>query len=192
MKKWLLLVLTAFVPVTTGCRSLFASGSSTVKSPWKDFAEAKTSFDQITPGQSTTEELEYLGFDPFSNPNVKILKYLDGTSRFLPNNSIQKADLPEPVRAGLEDKSDCQSYDLGLTVTRRKRYGNLFLDMFAFNRETRETGWNFKALIVLNRGMAVYKLWSGEPKLERYETKKEPLGPLQELDGVIRPSMPTP
>ena len=62
--------------------------------------------------------------------------------------------------------------------------------MLAFNRKTRKTGWNFNALIVLNRGKVVYKLWSGEPNLERYETKKKPLGPLQELDGVMRPPSP--
>jgi len=78
-----------------------------------------------------------------------------------------------------------------LTVTQSKRYGNLFLDIFGYLRKTREPGWNFKALIVLNRGTVVYKLWSGEPQQERYEKKKKPLGPLQELDGVFRPPMPS-
>ena len=191
MEKSLLLFLTALVVLTTGCRSLFTSGSNSVKSPWKDFAEARTAFDQIVPGQTTTNELACLGLDPFSSPNVKILTYLDVINRFLPNNSIQKADLPKSVRDCLEAKNDCQAYELDLTVTQNKRYGNLFLDIFGFLRKTRETGWNFKALIVLNRGTVVYKLWSGEPQLERYEKKKKPLGPLQELDGVFRPPMPS-
>ena len=190
MKKLLLLGLAVLVLSSTGCRSLFTSGSNTVQSPWKTFAEAKTAFDQIIPGQSTTNELEHLGFDPFSHANVRILTYLDVISRFLPNNSIQKTDLPEPVRACLEAKDSCQAYELDLTVTRSKRYGNLFLDIFAFNRKTRETGWNFKSLIVLNRGKVAYKLWSGEPNLERYETRKKPLGPLQELDGVVHVPSP--
>jgi len=188
--RWLILI--ACVALNTGCRSLFTSGSNTAQSHWKDFPEAKAAFDQIVPGQSTTEELECLGFDPFSNSNVKILTYLDVTSRFIPNNSVQKSDLPETVRKCLEAKNECQAYELDLTVTRSKRYGNLFLDVFGFNRKTRETGWNFKALIVLNAGKVVYKLWSGEPNLERYETRKKPLGPLQELEGVIRPSIPVP
>ena len=191
MKKSLLLFLTALVVLTAGCRSLFTSGSNSVKSPWKDFAEARTAFDQIVPGQTTTNELACLGLDPFSSPNVKILTYLDVINRFLPNNSIQKADLPESVRDCLEAKNDCQAYELDLTVTQNKRYGNLFLDIFGFNRKTREVGWKFNALIVLNRGTVVYKLWSGEPNLESYETKKKPLGPLQELDGVVRPPSPS-
>src|ERR1051325_10055576 len=159
MNKSLSLCLIALVALASGCRSLFTSGSNTAQSSWKDFAEAKAAFDQIVPGLSTTEELECLGFDPFSNPNVKILTYLDVTTRFLPNNSIQKPDLPKSVRDCLEAKNECQAYELDLTITRSKRYGNLFLDMFGFNRKTRETGWNFKALIVLNRDQVVYKLW---------------------------------
>ena len=190
MRKPLLLFLTALVPLITGCRSLFTSGSNLVRSPWKDFTEARATFEQILPGQTTTNELECLGYDPFSNANVRILTYLDVMSRFLPNNSIQKTDLPASVRECLEAKDNCQAYELDLTVTRSKRYGNLFLDIFAFNRKTRETGWNFKALIILNRGKVVYKLWSGEPNLERYETKKRPLGPLQELDGMLHVPSP--
>ncbi|HKI71704.1 MAG TPA: hypothetical protein VKA81_04950, partial [Verrucomicrobiae bacterium] len=98
--------------------------------------------------------------------------------------------LPRPVCDCLEAKDNCQAYEVDLTVTQSKRYGNLFLDMLAFNRKTRETGWNFNALIVLNHDKVVYKLWSGEPNLERFETKKKPLGPLQELDGAVRPPSP--
>ena len=64
-----------------------------------------TAFDQIIPGQTTTDELECLGFDPFSNANVRILTYLDVIGRFLPNNSIQKTDLPVSVRDCLEAKN---------------------------------------------------------------------------------------
>ena len=58
------------------------------------------------------------------------------------------------------------------------------------NRKTRETGWNFKALVVLNCGKVVYKLWSGGPGLERCETKKKPLGPLQERDSTVHVPSP--
>jgi hypothetical protein len=75
---------------------------------------------------------------------------------------------------------------LDLTVVTSQRYGNLALDMLAFNRKTHETGWNFKALILLNHDKVLYKLWSGQPNLDRYEQKKKPLGPLQELDATAR------
>ena len=187
--QWL--SLATVVLLAMGCRALHPSSSTAVKSPWNSFEEAQGAFDRIASGQTTTNELECLGFGPFANPNVKILTYLDVMTRFLPNVSIRKEDLPTTVRDCLEAKEGCQAYEIDLTVTQSKRYGNLFLDMFAFNRKTRETGWSFKALLVLHHDTVVYKLWSGEPRLERYDAKKKPLGPLQELDSVIRPSMPS-
>ncbi|MEW6306231.1 MAG: hypothetical protein AB1705_22420 [Verrucomicrobiota bacterium] len=169
----------------TGCSSLFTSGRSTVKSPWNNFAEAKAAFDKIEPGKTKKLELQEIGFDPYTNPNVRILTYLDIMNRFLPNNSMRLEDLPPAVRDCLKAQERSQAYELDINVTRSQRYGNLFLDMFAFNRKTRETGWNFKALVLFNDGMVVYKLWSGQPNLERYEQKKKPLGPLQELDGSV-------
>ena len=47
-------------------------------------------------------------------------------------------------------------------------------------------GWNFKALILLNHDKVLYKLWSGQPNLDRTEQKKKPLGPLQEIDATAR------
>lgn len=180
-----LALLAALALLQAGCASMFSSGRTSVKSPWGDFAEAKAAFDEIKPGQTTKEELKDLGFDPFTNPNVRILTYLDIQNRFLPNDSIRREDLPEAVRASLAAQERSQAYELDITVTHSKRYGNLFLDMLSFNRKTRETGWNFKALILFNDGTVVYKLWSGQPMVERYEQRKRPLGPLQELEGAV-------
>jgi hypothetical protein len=36
-------------------------------------------FDQITLGQTTSSDLKEPGFDPFENPNIKLLNYLDIT-----------------------------------------------------------------------------------------------------------------
>ncbi len=160
------------------------SGRSTTQSSWSDFAAAKAAFDQIQPGHTTRAELRTLGFDPYVNPNVRILNYLDIQNRFLPNQSVRMEDLPGPVRATLEAKEKSLAYELDLTVVRSQRYGNLMLDMLAFNRKTHETGWNFKALILINQERILYKLWSGQPNIDRLEQKKKPLGPFQEIDGA--------
>ncbi len=184
-RVFLLSVVAALALLQAGCASLFTSGRNTVKSQWATFDETKAAFDQIDPGQTTKEELVCLGFDPYDNPNVRILTYLDIMNRFLPNNSIRLTDLPSPVRDCLAAQDKSHAYELEVSDQRSKRYGNLFLDVFAFNRKTRETGWNFKALILLNDGTVAYKLWSGQPYVERLEQKKKPLGPLQELEGSI-------
>lgn len=172
--------------LTAGCASMHSSGNSVAKSPWPDFAAAKAAFDRIEPGQTTIAELRTLGFDPYTNPNVRILNYLDIQNRFLPNQSVRVEDLPAPVRQSLAAQNRSVAYELDLTVVNSKRYGNLTLDVLGFNRKTHETGWNFKALILLNHDKVLYKLWSGQPNVDRVEQKKKPLGPLQELDGTAR------
>lgn len=172
--------------LTAGCASMHSSGNSVAKSPWPDFAAAKSAFDRITPGETTIAELRTLGFDPYTNPNVRILNYLDIQNRFLPNQSIRMADLPAPVRHSIDAQEASVAYELDLTVVNSQRFGNLALDMLAFNRKTHETGWNFKALILLNHDKVLYKLWSGQPNMDRVEQKKKPLGPLQELDITAR------
>lgn len=185
MKKLLSFVAAAAALLfTAGCGSLHTSGGTITKSPWPDFAAAKAAFDRIEPGCTTTTELRELGFDPYTNSNVRILNYLDIQSRFLPNPSIHFSDLPEPVRQSLSAQEKSVAYELDLTVTRSQRYGNLFLDMFAFNRKTHETGWNFKALVLLNHDTVLYKLWSGQPHVDRHEQKKKPLGPFQEINAA--------
>ena len=173
----------------TGCAALHPSGQRSAKTVWPDFAAAKAAFDRIEPGQTSIAELRELGFDPYVNPNVRILNYLDIQSRFLPNQSIRLEDLPAPVRHSLDEKEKSLAYELDLSVLNTQRYGNIALDMLAFNRKTRETGWNFKALILLNHDKVLYKLWSGQPNLDRVEQKKQPLGPFQELDGAARLSL---
>lgn len=190
MKSRTLLVLAIATQFfATGCGSLHPSGRSTAKSPWMDFASAKAAFDRVDPGRTTIAELRTLGFDPYTNPNVRILNYLDIQNRFLPNQSVRMESLPAPVRQSLDAKERSVAYELDLNVVNSQRYGNLFLDVFAFNRKTHETGWNFKALILLDNEKVLYKLWSGQPNVDRYEQKKRPLGPLQEINSAANISV---
>ena len=175
----------ALVVSTTGCKSLFPSDSKTTRSHWQNFDEAQAAFDKITPHKTSVEDLKTLGFDPSTTPNVKLLTYLDLIERFIPNESITLADLQPDVRACIESKDCCHAYALDLDIIRNKRYGNLALDIFGFKKNTRVTGWNFRALIIVKDDMVAYKIRSGEPNIERYEKKLKPLGPLQDLESII-------
>lgn len=180
---WLKVTLLAALALwNVGCANMFTSGHVTTKTPWTTFADAKGAYDRVEPGKTTLAELQGLGFDPFVSQNLKVLTYLDVLNRFVPNNSVRIQDLPAPVQAFLAAQDKSLAYELDATVTRSQRYGNLFLDIFAFNRKTHETGWNFKALFLINDGRVIYKLWAGQPVIDRYEQKKKPLGPLQEVD----------
>lgn len=185
MKPHRSLALLAVV-LTTGCRSLFPSDSSQSHTQWQSYEEAQAAFDQIHPHQTTREELSCLGFDPEMTPNIKVLTYLDLIGRFLPNSSVILTDLHPDVRQCIEAKDACQVYELNLTVTHNQRYGSLLGDMFGFRKKTHTTGWDIKMLILVKDGVVAYKLRSGEPRIDRYEKKVTPLGPFQELDGLLR------
>lgn len=174
-----------FLCFINGCNSLLPSIDQKTKSPWQSFEEAKKSFDKIVPNKTTTKELKLLGFDPFETPNVKVVTYLDITQRFIPNQSIRLEDLPEGVRTCLEAKEACKGYEVTPEETFSKRYGNTVADLLNVRRKTVTWGWRFNALIVLKEALVVYKLWGGEPSVLKYEDKKNPLGPLQDIGKVI-------
>ena len=179
------LLFSALVLTTTGCKSLFSSSGQRARTPWQTFDEAQTAFDKVVPHQTTVSELRSMGFDPHSTPNIKILTYLDLIQRFIPNASINIKDLQPDVRACIESKDCCHAYEMEIDMTDNKRYGNLALDVFGFNRKTKTTGWRFKALLIVKDDVVAYKLRSGEPNVDRMEKKVKPLGPLQELDNVV-------
>src|SRR5437867_2445542 len=179
------LLYLALVLTTTGCRALFTSSSQRSRTPWQNFEEAQAAYDKVVPHKTTLSELRTLGFDPLATPNVKILTYLDLIQRFVPNASIALKDLQPDVRDCIESKDCCHAYELDLDQTNNKRYGNIALDMFGFDRKTKTSGWTFKALIIVKDDVVAYKIRSGEPNVDRLERKTKPLGPFQELDNII-------
>ena len=179
------LLFLAVVLTNTGCKALFTSSSQRARTPWQNFEEAESAYDKVVPHKTTVSELKSLGFDPHTTPNIKILTYLDLIQRFIPNSSITMKDLQPDVRACIESKDCCHAYELELALTDSKRYGNLALDVFGFNRKTKTTGWTFKALVIVKDDIVAYKLRSGEPNVDRLEKKTKPLGPLQELDNIL-------
>ena len=179
------LLYLALVLTTTGCRALFSSASQRSRTPWQNFDEAQAAYDKVVPHKTTLAELKTLGFDPISTPNVKILTYLDLIQRFIPNASISLKDLQPDVRDCIESKDCCHAYEMDLDMTNNKRFGNLALDMFGFDRRTKTSGWTFKALIIVKDDVVAYKIRSGEPNVDRIERRTKPLGPLQELDNIL-------
>lgn len=172
--------------IFSGCSSLLPSSKKDTKSPWNVFDEAKTSFDQIIPYKTTSEDLKNLGFDPEETPNIEYLNYLDVVQRFMPNPSIKKEELDEGLLGCISAKEACRAYEVQLKKVSKKRFGNVFLDLFGFRRQTKISGWEFKAIIVMNNDLVVYKIWGGKPKIDEVTDEKKPLGPLQNTEGILR------
>jgi len=179
------LLYLALALLTTGCRALLPSEDKRTVNRWNSFDDTQLSFDKIIPHQTTTEDLKKMGLDPHSSGNIKVLTYLDVINRFIPNQSITKDDLPPDVKTCIESKDCCQAYELNLDIAKSKREGNVILDIFNFKKKTKITGWNFKGLIVIKDELVTYKLVSGEPIVDKMDKKIRPLGPFQELDGMI-------
>jgi hypothetical protein len=175
-----------FIFSISGCSALLPEARSHVESPWESFEYAKKSFDAIKPYTTTTSDLTTLGFTPFVTPNIKILSYLDIINRFMPNASITKEDIDKELLQCIGAKDTCHAYEISLHKVKSKRYGNVFLDLFRFKRKSHKLGWNFWALIVLKHDLVVYKIWSGQPKVDEYQYMKNPLGPFQEPAGLAK------
>ena len=179
---WMLVLIMGMV--LSGCSPL-PRAEEVTKSPWESFKQAKSSYDEIILNQTTVEELRGLGFDPYSTPNVNILSYLDVIQKFMPTNSVRLEHLPISVRKCIAKLEACKAYEAHPGVTKRKRTGSAFKVLLGFKRKTIESGWRFNALIVLDNGVAVYKVWSGVPNVDSEKTRKNPLGPLQGSGGDL-------
>ncbi len=171
--------------LNSGCAFLLPTSQDAAKSKWQSYDEAMTAFDRIIPGSTGTNELAELGFYPAANPNVRILTYLDVIQLFMPNRSISRADLDPAVRDFIDNKDEGQAWELLLNRAKEKRRGNAFLDITGFVKKSRETRWRFKGLFLVRDGVVVYKLASGVPNIDIEQKRVKPLGPFQDLDGLI-------
>lgn len=185
------IILSLACLLCAGCSSLLPVAKGRVESPWESFDEAKQAFDRITPYQTNRDELHSLNFAPSRNPNIEIVTYLDLIDRFMPSSSFRKEDLPEGIQDCIENNNQCNGYELKINRIESKRFGNVFLDLFNFKRQTHKTGWEFNALIVLESNKVVYKLWSGKPRIDEFTYNKNPLGPLQESGSLLTPVGPS-
>ncbi|WP_224958835.1 hypothetical protein [Geomonas subterranea] len=173
IKKMLLLLL---LSTQLGCSTLLPRSKAVTESPWEQYEAAKASYDSITVGKTTVEDLQKIGFDIKSSPNIKILNYLDIAAML---QGLPSKDLDPGLQACLRARSDCRAYVFEPKRSYSKRVGNFWLDIFNFKRKTHETGWRFKALVVFVNHHVAYKLSSGEPKIDQMTDQVNPLGPFQ-------------
>ncbi len=176
------LALAAALLAMAGCSTLLPSSKETVESPWKNFDEAKAAYEKVIPGITTMADLKGLGFDPVASPNLQILTYLDVAATLL---AIPPEELDEGLRQCLRARTNCRAYVFEPKRIHTKRIGNFWLDFFNFRRISSETGWRFKALLVLVDGQVTYKLWSGAPHIEEFRDQRNPLGPFQGANDML-------
>ncbi len=178
-------IFAVLILLLSSCGSSLPKGEMRTKSPWETFDEAKSAYDSIILNTTTTTDLKALGYDPYNTPNVRILSYLDILQKFNPNNSVKSEDLPPTVKACLDSREACLAYEASPNFSSSERVGNVVLDLLKFKRERVVTGWSFNALIVIDHGIVVYKIWNGQPMIDQKTLRKNPLGPLQNSVGSM-------
>lgn len=187
MKKLLgcLAILMLFI-ILTGCAILLPSSKATVTSPWKSFGDVEAVYEKIIPNKTTLEDLKQLELDPFKTPNIRIMTSTDIINYFMSNPSIKKDELDLGIQKCIDAKARCRAYQIVPGDKKKKREGNFWLDVLRFKRKTKESGWEFKGLIIIIDNVVVYKEpVGGKPQVEELSIEKRPLGPLQELGDMF-------
>lgn len=172
--------------VFSGCSSLLPSVESKTATSWESYEAIDKSYCQVKNYETSKKELHKLGFDPHKTSNTKILNHLDIMKKFLVNQSIKIKDLDEGLQVCLKNEESCIAYETQMKYIKRKRYGSVLADLFNFRKNTRETGWSFSSIIVLSNDLVVFKTASSQPKIDNKENKKNPLGPFQSMESVLR------
>lgn len=172
------------------CAGSLPRSEQVTKSTWETFDAAKAAYDKVEPVVTAVEELEKMGYDPYGGNNVRVMSYLDINRMFMAGDSGASASIPETVQSCLAAQEVCRGYGVNLERIHRKRTGSTFLDLLNFRRKTHESGWRFSAVFVIHDELVVYKLWSGQPKIDRLTDAENPLGPIQEPVDVIKRAIP--
>ncbi len=170
-----------FICLLTGCTSMLPSSKQDVSNHWRDFEDAKRSFDQIIPYSTNMNTVRELGFDPFKTPNMQILNHSQVVRAVLPSPVPEQMQIPPGILDCIKAQEGCIGYFMEPSRIYRQRDGNFLLDFLNFRRNTTVTGWKFGALIVVINNLVVYKQWSGRPQIEETELQRNPLGPLQSV-----------
>lgn len=177
--------------VFTGCANLLPSSKTMVDSPWRDFNSAKLEYEKIVPEITTVNDLKIMNFNPYEMPNIRIMNVTEIIGVFLPNPSIKMEDLDPGIQKCIEKRQRCTAYKFEPGILDKKRVGNFWADLFTFKRHTIDTGWEFRGLITIVDDVVTYRdPPGGRPLIRVEEIVNKPLGPAQEVGGVIITEVP--
>lgn len=175
-----------FGTMLAGCQSLLPKASDSTEVPWKTFEEAREAVEAIEPYRSSKSALISDGFNPYHNPSVTILSYPEIVQRFSAGNALRRDEYDQGIRSCLVAGKACSGYAIAVKRVKHDRIGNFWLDMLGFVRRTNTTGWSFNALILFVDDEVVYTTYSGQPKMDEMQVRRNPLGPLQSIGDAIR------
>ncbi|HEX4273027.1 MAG TPA: hypothetical protein VHZ32_16670 [Rhizomicrobium sp.] len=181
----LVLLASASLVLLSGCGGgLLPDQNSKSASPFQTYDQVVESFDQIVPGMTHAEDLPNLGFDARTG-SVDVLSYVNIEERFLPAAGVRWEHLDPAVQACIRAELYCTGYVFHPSRTENKRLGAFVPDLLGFERITRSAHWSADVTLLVMNGRVIHKLFSGSPRTENLDDKRQPLGPLQDLGGAL-------
>jgi outer membrane murein-binding lipoprotein Lpp len=170
-----------------GCTSLLPKSKVETVSDWNNYDSAAKALAAIVPYQATRGDVHDKGLDPRRNPAVIVLHFADVLQRFSAAAMINADDVDRGIRDCLHAGMRCSGYAISVKKLAQNRVGNFWLDSFNFKRETVAKGWSVVALLVFVDDQLVYELVGGQPTINDYEIRRNPLGPLQSWGDLALP-----
>jgi hypothetical protein len=181
----LLLLATGSSLLLAGCGGgLLPDQKAKSASPFESYDQVVEAYDQIVPGMTHAEDLPNIGFDARTG-NVDVLSYLNIEERFLPAAGVRWEQLNPAVQACIRAEAYCTGYVFHPGRTASKRLGSFVPDVLGFERITRSERWSADIILLVMNGRVVHKVFSGNPRTDNLEDRRQPLGPLQDLGGAI-------
>jgi len=175
----------AIAATLTGCTELLPKAQNDVESPWHNFAEAKSAIERIVAYQTTRQQLDANGVNPYVTPNIALLTYSDIILRFPLGGAVPQEKLDRGLRECLNAGKACYGYAIIARDTKRDRTANFWLDSLHFYRKVDVSGWSFNATILLIDDLVVYTLYGGQPIIREQEIQQQPLGPVQNWGDTL-------
>lgn len=161
-----------------GCNAMLPTARTEVVSVWRSYDDAATCMASFTPYQATRADVHKAGLDPSRNPTITVLHFADVLQKF--NAALLASEaVDRGIRDCLRAGKQCSGYAISVKKRSAQRVGNFWLDSLNFKRETQTTGWSVDALVVFVDDLVVYQLIGGQPTVDEYEVRRNPLGPLQ-------------
>jgi hypothetical protein len=152
--------------------------------PFHTYDQVVESFEQIVPGMTRAEDLPGLGFDA-RNSNADVLSYLGVQERFMPTAGVRWEHLNPAVRACIRAELYCNGFVFRPSRITSRRVGNTVSDILGFQRITHSSRWSAEVILLVMKGRVVHKVFSGNPRTDNMDDKRQPLGPLQDVGGAL-------
>ena len=180
-----LLLTSGSLLLLSGCGGgLLPQQQAQTTSPFHSYDQVVESFDQIVPNMTRADDLPNLGFDA-RNGNADVLSYLGIQERFLPAAGVRWEHLNPAVRACIRAELYCTAFVFRPSRTTSKRIGNTVADILGFQRITHSSHWSAEIILLVMNGRVIHKVFSGNPRTDNLDDKRQPLGPLQDVGGAI-------